>query len=187
MKDWKGNSNSIYKSIGSSNHTENLRHKEDYYATEPKAVELLLDIETFNEKIWECACGGGHIAEVLKKKGYKVRASDLIDRGYGEVQDFLFFNSEKWEGDIITNPPYALAVEFIQKAMKLTFLEGQNRRNFFKQNPPKIVYISSSRLVCSKNGDFEKAKKELGGGAVAYAWFLWEKGYKGDPIVKWIN
>ena len=29
--------------------------------------------------------------------------------------------------------------------------------------------------------------KENGGGALAYAWFVWKKGYKGDTIVKWIN
>jgi len=26
-----------------------------------------------------------------------------------------------------------------------------------------------------------------GGGAIAYAWFVWEKGYKGDTVLKWFN
>lgn len=26
-----------------------------------------------------------------------------------------------------------------------------------------------------------------GGSAVAYAWYVWQKGYKGNTIVKWIN
>jgi hypothetical protein len=53
----------------------------------------------------------------------------------------------------------------------------------FEKYPPKTVYISSSRLVCAKNGDFENTK----GSAVAYAWYVWQKGYKGDTVVKWIN
>lgn len=199
-KDWKGNANSIYKTLGASNQTEKHRQQQDYYATEPKATELLLEVEKFNKNIWECACGEGHIAEVFVKRGYNVRASDLVDRGYGEVQDFLFFNDEHFDGDIVTNPPYAMAKEFIEKAMdiipngnrvamflKLQFLEGKERKTLYKNHPPKTIYVSSSRLLCAKNGDFEKAIKELGGGAVAYAWFIWQKGYKGETIIKWIN
>ena len=67
--------------------------------------------------------------------------------------------------------------------LKLTFLEGKKRKHLFLKNPPKKVYVSSSRLYCSKNGDFEKHTSS----AVAFAWFVWEKGYKGDTIIKWIN
>jgi hypothetical protein len=59
MKDWTGNGNSIYKTLGASNHTEKERQKNDYYATEPHATELLLEKEKFSSNIWECACGGG--------------------------------------------------------------------------------------------------------------------------------
>ena len=198
-KDWTGNSNSIYKTLGASNHTDKHRQQQDYYATEPKAVELLLEVEKFNENIWEPACGEGHIAMVFEKHGYKVRATDLIDRGYGTTQDFLFFNDEKFEGDIITNPPYALAKEFIEKALdviqtgnkvamflKVQFLEGKERKVLFKNHPPQTVYVSSSRLLCAKNAEFQKMI-DGGGSAVAYAWFIWQKGYNGETILRWIN
>ena len=55
MKDWTGNYNSIYRTLGASNHTENEREPNDYYATDPKAVEALLDRETFSHHIWEPA------------------------------------------------------------------------------------------------------------------------------------
>ena len=48
-KDWTGNSNSIYKTLGASNHTDKERQNEDYYATDPKAADLLLELETFEE------------------------------------------------------------------------------------------------------------------------------------------
>ncbi|MCB0445763.1 MAG: hypothetical protein KDC68_08965 [Gelidibacter sp.] len=198
-KDWTGNSNSIYKTLGASNHTDKHRQQQDYYATEPKAVELLLEVEQFNKNIWEPACGEGHIAKVLVKHGYSVKATDLVDRGYGEQKDFLFFNDTKFNGDIITNPPYAKAVEFVGKAidtipdgnkiamfLKIQFLEGKQRKVLYQNHPPKVIYVSSSRLLCAKNAEFDKMI-EGGGSAVAYAWFIWQKGYKGETIIKWIN
>lgn len=199
MKDWNGNKNSIFKTLGASNHTEKHRQQEDYYATEPKATELLLEVEKFDKNIWECACGEGHIAEVFVKHGYNVKATDLIDRGYGETKDFLFFNDDKFNGDIVTNPPYSKAKEFIEKAMelipvgnkiamflKIQFLEGKERKVLYKNFPPKIIYVSSSRLLCAKNGEFAKMI-EGGGSAVAYAWYVWQKGYIGETIIRWIN
>lgn len=67
--------------------------------------------------------------------------------------------------------------------LKLQFLEGKSRKEFFLKNPPKTVYVSSSRLICAMNGEFSKYPSS----AVAYAWFVWEKGFKGDPVIKWIN
>lgn len=67
--------------------------------------------------------------------------------------------------------------------LKLTFLEGKARKILFEKYPPKIVYVSSSRLKCAKNGNFE----EKDGTAVAYAWYVWEKGYTGPTIIKWFN
>lgn len=205
MKDWTGNSNSIYKTLGASNHTEEEREANDYYATEPKALELLLDRESFAPYVWECACGGGHLSEVLKSRGYRVKSSDIIDRGYEgtELLDFLSVRKEDvaldaWR-DIITNPPYKYAKEFVEHALnismkgtkvamflKVQFLEGKARRELFRKYPPKVVYVASGRLLCAKNGEFEKMRKG-GGSAVAYAWFVWEKGFKGDPVIKWIN
>jgi hypothetical protein len=191
--------NVAYLLLGASNHTNSIRQMQDYYATEPKAAELLLKVETFNNNIWECACGEGHLARVFEKYGYNVKASDLIDRGYGEVKDFLFFNDSKWDGDIITNPPYNKAEEFIRKAieiipignkvamfLRLQFLESKRRKQLFKEYPPKVIYISSSRIMTAKNGEFKKYRNSVGS-AIAFAWYIWQKGYKKDTILKWIN
>lgn len=114
--------NKVFTTIGASNHSEKERHKDDYYATDPKAVELLLENETFNHSIWECACGEGHIAKVLESNGYSVISTDLIDRGYG-VGGIDFLKQTKNmcgnTGDIITNPPYKLALEFAQHALDI--------------------------------------------------------------------
>lgn len=198
-RDWTGNSNSIYKTLGASNHTDKEREKHDFYATEPKAMDLLLEQEEFNKNIWECACGTGCLSEQLIKKNYIVKSTDLIDRGYGIGGVDFLKQTEMWNGDIITNPPYKYAVDFIYKALelipdgnkvamflKIQFLEGKSRRKLFDKYPPKTIYVSSSRLLCAKNAEFEKMIAG-GGSAVAYAWYVWEKGFNGDTVVKWIN
>ena len=198
-KDWKGNSKSTYITLGESNHTDKERQHEDYYATDPIAAELLLEVETFNKNVWECACGEKHLSKVFEDKGYNVRSSDIVDRCGNEVFDFLSIENQEWDGDIVTNPPYKYAVDFIYKSLqiiptgnkmamflKVQFLEGKERKRLFQSFPPKVIYVSSSRILCAKNAEFERMR-EGGGSAVAYAWYVWEKGYKGDTIVKWIN
>ena len=71
-KDWTGNSKAIYSCHGASNHSDTEREVNDYYATPPSAVEMLLELENFSKSIMEPSCGQGHIAEVLKSHGYTV-------------------------------------------------------------------------------------------------------------------
>lgn len=196
-RDWTGNSRSAHATLGARNYALNDREVNDYYATEPKALELLLDLEQFDPFVWECACGEGHLSEVLKKRGYIVRSTDLIDRGYGESGVDFLKTTERFNGDIITNPPYKFAQEFVEHALeiltdgnkiamflKLQFLEGKARRTMFEKSPPRTVYVSTGRLCCAMNGDFKKYSKS---NAVTYAWFIWEKGFKGEPTIRWFN
>jgi hypothetical protein len=177
------------------------REQNDFYATEPKAIELLLKLEQFNKNIWEPCAGLGHISEVLKKNGYNVTSTDLISRGYGTGGvDFLKINktsmNTQTDYDIITNPPYKNAILFVEKALdlvqknnkvamflKIQFLEGNKRRKLFEKHPPKTIYVPSARLNCAKNADFATYKSS----ALCICWFIWEKGYKGDTIIKWFN
>lgn len=186
------------KTLGASNHVPEERAEHDYYATDPKAIELLLNEETFSHEIWEPACGEGHLSKALIDRGYDVISTDLVYRGYGDKEplNFLTESLEDFDGDIITNPPYSDALPFCKRTLesvkdghkvamflKVLFLEGKTRKQFFKDYPPQTVYVSSSRIKCGKNGDFES----ISNSAVAYAWFVWVKGYKGDTVIKWIN
>ena len=183
--------------IGAKNYAHNQREQNDYYATDPNALEELLKIETFSQNIWECACGGGHLAEVLRRKGYNVKATDLIDRGYGTGGIDFLAEKGTFDGDIITNPPYKYALQFVEHALdlvadghkvamilKVQFLEGQERRKLFDVRNPKTVYVSSKRVSMAMNGDFGKYASKS---AQAYAWFVWKKGWQGDTVLKWFN
>jgi len=193
-KDWVGNKNSIYKTLGASNHTSEEREENDYYATDPIAAKYLIELENLDNYILEPACGEGHLAQIFREFGFNVVANDLIDRGYGNVQDF--FEVGSWKGDIVTNPPYSIAEEFVRHSLnvistgnkvcmflKLQFLEGKKRKELFKEFPPVRIWVSSSRIKCAKNGKFD----EISSSAVAYAWFVWEKGFNGETILKWFN
>lgn len=103
-RDWKGGSASTFKTIGASNHCDHDRQAEDYYATEPLATDWLCKLEEFKSPILEPSCGEGHISKRLAAHGYDVVSRDLVDRGFGEVADFLCADIENWEGDIVTNP-----------------------------------------------------------------------------------
>lgn len=212
INDWKGNSKAIYTCLGASNHVDTLRETNDYYATHPSAVRMLLELENFDKNIVEPCCGQGYISKVLEQYGYNVHSMDLIDRGYGEGGiDFLKYN-ETIDADIITNPPYSLAKEFVEHAMdlvtdghkiamflKLTFLESSGRKALFKKYPPKKIWVSSSRIPCGKNGDFydrdkdgnikydKSGKPKEVSSAVCYAWFIFEKGYTGSITVDLFN
>ena len=111
------------------------------------------------------------------------------------MRDFLSTNAENYS-DIVTNPPYKFAKEFAEHALdisregvkvamflKLTFLEGAKRKELFDRYPPKAIYVFRNRIDCWKNGE----KPDKPARAVCYAWFVWEKGYRGEPAIRWID
>ena len=187
---------SLFINLGASNHSKNERQPEDYYATDSIAAKLLLDVEPDISNIWEPACGEGHLARVFDEAGKLGKATDLINRGYGAVEDFLLNTEPYHNGDIVTNPPYKYAQKFVEHALskvdegrkvcmflKVLFLETQKRKELFIKYPPKTIYVSSSRINCARNGDFVTYNSS----AIAYAWYVWEKGYRGETNIKWIN
>ena len=82
-KDWTGNGNSVFKALAASNHSTTERQPEDYYATEPRAAELLLENERFEGSIWECACGEKHLSNVFTNWGGTTCAAPTCTTGVG--------------------------------------------------------------------------------------------------------
>ncbi len=168
------------------------RQKDDFYPTPPEATQLLLDNESFDGLVWECACGNGAMAKILEENGYTVVATDLNYYDYGVPgRDFLL-EKEKLAPNVCTNPPFKLAQEFIQKCfdlevekiamfLRLSFLESVKRRSFFQENPPVRVWVMSKRFTLWR-GD----EKRNGSGITPYAWYVWEKGNKDRPTLWWL-
>lgn len=200
-KDWKGNSVAYSTTNGFANNREGNRQENDLYCTDPVAVELLMELEQWSRAIpiWECANGLGHLSNKLDELNYAVIRTDKYDYGIPNCNllDFLLFKSSNpIPMNILTNPPYKYANEFIEKGMEILaegyklalflpirYLEGKARKHLFTKYPPKTIYVSSSRIKCAINGNFDETKSS----AVCYCWMLWEKGWNGETILKWFN
>ena len=181
--------------------TSRDRVENDYYATQPSSVEDLLLKENVYGRVLEPCVGGGHIANVLKTVADRVDCTDLIDRGYDGtvVLDFLEQNVPPIYDWVVTNPPYKLAQDFIEQSLRATkdgghvamflkiqFLEGNKRKLFFEDTPPKTVYVFSKRQNPLRNGEPLDEKGKPWSTTMCFSWFVWEKGYSGKTTIEWI-
>lgn len=200
---WKCGNRNVYAVLGASNHVNTERVENDYYATPPEALDYLMEKGLLPHNIWEPACGEGHLSKRLEEHGYNVVSTDLVDRGYGMGDvDFLKTKDlpKDFKGDtkcILTNPPYKVANDFVLHSLELLdpgdkvymflrtgLVDGKKRKKLlFDRYPPKTIYQISDRIKCARNGDFGSINY---GGAVPFAWFEWEVGYKEETKFVWI-
>lgn len=180
-----------------------IREKNDFYATPSPTVKKLLDVFPLKGSIYECAAGQGHIVEVLKEyyPNNEIVFSDLIDRGYPNCKSGVNFLTEKYDrtfDNILTNPPFKFAKEFVEKSLeistdkvimllKIQFLESISRKEFLKNSPLKYVYVFSERQNTMKNGSpVNPLTNKPWSSTMLLCWFVWEKGYIGEPIIRWL-
>jgi len=180
------------------------RELNDYYPTPTASTEALLNTYGISREatILDPFAGQGHILNVLKRYGFRnLYGSDLVSyanlkfRPIRTPYNFFTDNYHIKEVDwIITNPPYKQVTESVLKCLdiatkgvamflKITFLETVSRyEKIFKSFPPKHVLCFSNRQPMYQNGVVTTTSN-----AVMYAWFIWEKGFTGDPRLTWIN
>jgi len=168
----------------------------DFYPTPRWGTRALMDHVQFTGNILEPCCGDGAMAKVLGEK-YHVIASDLHDRGFGNVMDFFDYRGSIWDkqfDNIVTNPPYNIAERVFHHAydlanhkvcllLRLAFLESKRRYdNIFKAKAPTTVLVFSERLSMYPAGD-----ERVSGGTTSYAWFIWDKDViTRETRIKWI-
>ena len=173
------------------------RVENDYYATPPESTIALLEREKFFGGILEPCCGEGHISEVLKDYGYDVVSNDLVDRGYGEFNENYLKTDKLKATNVITNPPFKYAKEFIEKSLqdttgkvamfcKIQLLEGVSRRDLFENSPLRTVYVFTKRQNPLRNGIPVDENGKKWASTMCFAWFVWEHGYEGKPSIEWI-
>ena len=176
------------------------RVENDYYATPPESTQALLNVLELNGSILEPACGEGHISEVLKSNypNSEIVSTDLVDRGYGSGGiNFLEHTYDRTFTNVITNPPFKYMREFVEKSLeistdkvimfgKIQFLEGQRRKEFLENSPLKYVYVFSERQNPMRNGSPVDENGKKWSSTMCFAWYVWEKGYQGEPVVRWL-
>ena len=200
-----GNTSQNYRS------TDYERADKDWYVEPHWCVEALADAMHIvpGSYVWDPCCGGGTIPEVFGKRiGHdNVRATDLVDRGFGqfdEAFDFLSFGfplciPANGRINIVMNPPFRQAEAFVRKALmvadysvaivqQLSFLASKGRHALFLEHPPEQVLVMSRRPsmppghLVSEMGD-----KAFKGGTSDFCWIVWNKSYRGETRMRWLN
>lgn len=170
---------------------------DDFYATPPVAVEVLLKHEIIPYSVWEPACGDGAIVKVLRDHGHKVFATDLVNRGCPDSLDrwdFLLTNNMEYGEMIITNPPFKLEEQFLDRALnvcphvvfllRLAFLESERRSYLLDTGYLHRVYVFRKHLPMMHRHGWEWRKANSG---MAFAWFVFDQTSKKDTIIKRIS
>ena len=164
------------------------RKPNDAYPTPEHCIHSLLAQEAFHGLTLEPACGDGRIVRLLMAAGSEAIGSDLA-----EGVDFLTQNfGDRKINNIVTNPPFGQATEFIERAlqiatekvallMPLDKLSGIERQELFcnKDFPLKAVYRFPDSVQFDPN--------EKGNGFMRVGWYVWERGYQGEPVIRWID
>jgi predicted RNA methylase len=172
----------------------------DFYATPHDSTRKILNVVDLKGSILEPACGQGHISKVLKEfyPESEIVSTDIVDRGFGQGSvDFLNHDYKRTFTNVITNPPFKEMKEFTEKALelatdkvlmfgKIQFLEGKGRKEFLEKSPLKYVYVFSERQNPLRNGSPVDENGKPWSSTMCFAWYVWEKGYKGEPQIKWI-
>lgn len=181
----------------SANNATGKRKKSDFYETPYSMTRQLLELELFNygKCVLEPACGNGAIVKVLQKYWWNndnIIANDIDINGV----DFLTYENKV--PYLITNPPFSLAFEFIQRAkeivtdkfcllLPLSYLHGKKRYDYIWNDtvfPLKKVYIFTRYPLL---GEALRDDGKYNTGMMVYAWYVWSRYYESQAYLDWID
>lgn len=172
-------------------------HVSDYYRTPiPKIKEFLSEFSKheniLNSKIRILdPCAGGDntnpmsyptAIQEFSNQDISIDTVDIRDDSRANLkQDYLKFQSKEKYDVIITNPPFNISLDIINKALndvkedgfvimllRLNYLGGKVRQELWKNNMPKYIFVHNKRM------SFTDDKKT---DSIEYAHFVWQKGY----------
>ena len=185
--------------VGRKQNTEYDFYETPSWATKKIVKKLISDgvLNTKTDKIHECCCGAGAISKVLEECGFKCYSSDVQNAEYiyGDVGKNVYDLPNNFCENIITNPPYDLMTkesmlnEFLRIStgkvillLNVFFLSSGARKELLENSPLKYVYMHSERVTMYPYGTEEPKN----GGTKMFAWYVWERGYIGEPIIRWV-
>ena len=144
---------------------KNGRVKNDFYSTPEEVTQALIlaEAELLPSSVWEPCCGVGAMAEVIRRSGRKVWASDLVDRGYGVGNSDFLKQTAKIKNAVVTNPPFEIAekiirhsfslgVDYLALVLKTQFWHAAKRAALFEKHLPSRIYAMTWRPDFSGGG-----------------------------------
>ena len=182
----------------SSTNRSRLRddHIADYYTTPVETIQQFLQVFNEVESIFQDEdiaildpCAGGDIKnpmsypEALTREGVdplNIFTVDIREDSLAEIKgDFLTLDQGEFDV-IISNPPFKLALEFIEHSLqqtieggfvimllRLNFFETKTRKPFFERHMPKYAFVHHKRMSFTEDGKTD---------SVAYMHCVWQKG-----------
>lgn len=153
----------------SSTNRGSKRPASDYYPTPYKAfVGLLEHLPKPPIKIWEPAKGKEErLVNIARDYGLDIDGDDIETSGYDYLKDYTYREC------VVTNPPFSLAKEFCDHAIKhsketfmllrLNFLGSVQRRIWWKTNEPAAIFVITPRPSFTGGGT----------DSCEYGWFYW--------------
>jgi hypothetical protein len=157
------------------------RKERDAYETPEWVTQALLPHLPTRLRIWEPAAGAGKMLRALRAAGHAVVGTDIV-----EGVDFLTTADPPPIDAIITNPPYGLAQEFIERALacaplvamslRTDYDHAKTRQHLFGKCPAfakklvltrRIVWFESEKAAPSFN----------------HAWYIWDQSHTGSPVL----
>ena len=187
------------KPLDSINKDANLwkRDEHDWYVEPSWTSKRLFEEEVFHGTIWDPACGGGRIIREAQKAGFDTRATDIVDRSpiCQEVDNFL--SRLDYAENIVSNPPFGIADDFVKHALFLAvnkvamllptkWMNSDTRGRWLRTTPLYRVWLLTPRPSMPPGAVVATGAK-VGGGTVDFAWFVWLRGYDGEPELHWLH
>lgn len=174
------------------------REANEHYCEPAWTSMRLFDEERFGA-VHDPCCGFGTIVQSAWAHGLSATGADLVDRGFvppkfnqGGVQDF--FQCDQVLDAIVCNPPFNIAPQFAQHALKLALRKVAmifptarlNAAHWIKGTPLRRAWLLSPRPSMPP-GHVIAAGGKPGGGKMDFCWLIWERGYAGSAELRWLH
>jgi hypothetical protein len=167
-----------------------------FYVEPSWCSQRLFAVEQFDGPIWDPAAGTGRIPEAARRAGYKTIATDLIDRGYPQLDRVIdFFDCEHPLGaNIVCNPPFTVCDRFVRHALNLAcdaiamiwLTRRLNAARWLIDTPLARVCLLSPRPSMPP-GHVILSGKKPGGGTQDFCWLVWRHGHQEPPELRWLH
>lgn len=146
-------------------------------------------------KVWEPAAGTGAMVDALRSEArFSVLGTDISPVSSFACRDFLSVTAGEWTdqfGLLITNPPFNLATEFIEQALRLTanqrgvvamllradFDHAKSRSHLYADNPTWAKRVVLTRRIVWFVD--EATGKPKASPSVNHVWHIWSHRHEG--------
>lgn len=177
------------------------RHPQDWYVEDPWVSRRLFEVEKFEGRILDPACGEGRIVRSARQAGLKCIGSDIVRRAIGfRVGDFFLMTQPA--PNIVSNVPFRFAMAFVGHALNLAqhkvaillpagWVQADTRSRWLCRTPLARIWLITPRPSMPPGNLPKKFRsrsgRKGGNGTTDYAWFVWEQGHTGLPQIGWLR